>query len=251
MCDSCGTGDGSGLSRRGFLARLPGIAGRAATVSFLAGELLRDTFPATDLDPRLAARRTRRILCKDAWGGTPHGPGLHRHTVRRLTVHHSGVKITDNRDAPGRFRAYQRDHRSLGWPDIAYHVLIDRHGNVYKGRPAWARGDTRTEYDTRGHFLVMCEGNMSEQDVSIRQMSALVDVLAWACRRFDVRPRTIGGHRDYAQTDCPGSALLSEIRGGELQRRVRKRLGSGGVNVRRLCGDAGRRRVRDIENGTD
>jgi hypothetical protein len=239
------------MSRRGFLGRIPRLAGGAAAASLLTTGSLSRLLGTRDIEPLLAAERTRRILCKDAWGGTPHGTGLHRHTVRRLTVHHSGVKITDNRDAPGRFRAYQRDHRSLGWPDIAYHVLIDRHGNVYKGRPAWARGDTRTEYDTRGHFLVMCEGNMSEQGVSIRQMSALVDVLAWASIRFDVPPRTIGGHRDYAQTDCPGSALYSDIKDGDLRTKVRRRIQSGGVNVRRLCGEAGRRRVQEIESGTD
>ena len=244
MCDRCGGGPEVELSRRGFIGRLPG----AAATTLGAAALLRSEL-APDL--LLAARRRRKILCKKAWGGVPPRDGLRRHTIRRLTIHHSGLKLTDNRDAPGRFRSYQRDHMSLGWPDIAYHVLIDRHGNIYKGRPTWARGDTRTSYDTTGHFLVMCEGNMSEQDISVRQLAALSDVLAWASTRFGAPPRTIHGHRDYAQSDCPGSNLYRRIENGGMATRVKRRLSQGGVDLDRLCGDAGRERVRAIENGTD
>jgi hypothetical protein len=195
--------------------------------------------------------KTVEILCKDAWGARPSSGRFERHTVKRLTVHHSGLRLRDNRDAPGRFRRWQREHQALGWPDIAYHVLIDRHGNVYKGRPSWARGDTRTSYDPTGHFLVMCEGNFGQQDVSRRQLTALVDVLAWASVEFDVSPRTIKGHRDYAATACPGKLLYDRVEGGGLRRKVRRRLDQGGVRLQQLCGDDGRRRVQAIENGND
>jgi hypothetical protein len=191
------------------------------------------------------------MICKEAWGARPADGRFRRHEIERITIHHSGVKLTDNRDAPARFRAYQRDHQAGGWPDIAYHVLIDRHGNVYKGRHAWAVGDTHTSYDPTGHYLVMCEGNMSEQDVSIRQMRGLIEVLTWAVRHFDVPPRRIKGHRDYAATACPGSNLYRRIENGTIKRRVAARLKEGGVTMHRLCGDAGKRRVERIENGSD
>ncbi|MCA1709293.1 MAG: peptidoglycan recognition protein family protein, partial [Actinobacteria bacterium] len=160
-------------------------------------------------------------------------------------------KLTDNRDAPARFRGYQREHQSLGWPDIAYHLLIDRHGNIYKGRHTWAVGDTCTSYDPTGHLLIMCEGNMSEQDVSIRQMRGLVEVVTWATAHFDVPLRRIKGHRDYAATDCPGANLYRRIEDGTIKRHVTHRLKEGGARMKRLCGDEGARRVRQIENGTD
>ena len=216
---------------------------RAAVATSIAIPLLIEDGPA------FAGTRTRRIICKRAWGGKPTKDGLKGHTVKRLTVHHSGVKLGQNREAPQRFRSEQSYHQSQGWPDIAYHVLVDRNGNIYKGRPSWAEGDSFTDYDLTGHFLVMCEGNFSEQPIKEAQLKALRDVLAWACTRFDVAPRTIKGHQDYASTACPGEDLNAMIQSGRLRRMVKKRLGNGGINVKKLCGDAGKRRVGEIENG--
>ena len=188
-------------------------------------------------------------ICRRAWGAEPPTRDFRRHQIERLTIHHSGGVLRRNRDAPARFRAIQQDHQAEGWPDIAYHILVDRHGNVYRARPTWAKGNTRTNYNPRGHLLVMCIGNFDEQDVPPRQLDAAVDVLAWACEHFDVGPRRIKGHRDHAATACPGDDLYRYIKSGAIERKVRRRLGE--VHMTRLCGREGRRRVRAIENGRD
>ena len=203
----------------------------------------------TGTTPASAAELTVEMICRNAWGAAPPTPGFVRHRIERLTVHHSGVLLEDNRLAPGQARAFQADHQSRGWADIAYHLLIDLHGNVYRGRPIWAVGDTATSYDPRGHLLVMCFGDFQQQSVPAPQLHALTDVLAWACTRFGVRARTIGGHRDYASTDCPGSDLYRYLESGAVQQAVRAKTGH--VTATGLCGRAGRRRVRRIEDGTD
>lgn len=223
------------LTRRGFLAGLLGLAGALAAGAERA----------------LAAAGSFQAICRAAWGARSPTGSFRRHRIRRLTVHHSAVALLDNRKAPARFRSHQAAHQAKGWPDIAYHILIDRHGNVYRGRPISAVGDTATEYDPTGHLLVMCEGNFDEQAPSKAQVAALVDVLAWACTRYDVRPRTIRGHRDWAQTACPGKRLHRLIADGTIRRRVRARLDAGGVALERLCGDEGGTRVGAIEAGTD
>ena len=222
------------ISRRAFL-----LGGAASAGSLVLGR------SAT------ATPKTLDIICKGAWGAGPPQGKFVRHHVKRLTVHHSAVVLKDNRKAPSRFRDHQAYHQSLGWPDIAYHMLIDAHGNIYRGRPSWARGDTRTDYDPAGHLLVLCEGNFEEQEIPRAQVRALVDVLAWASARWDVPPYRIRGHRDYAATACPGQDLYNLIDRGPIRRRVRRRLAEGGVQLDGLCGRAGRRRVRQIENGTD
>ena len=188
-------------------------------------------------------------ICKPAWGAQPPKGEFVTHRIERLTVHHSAVILHRNRDAPGEFRSHQAYHQSRGWPDIAYHMLIDRRGNVYRGRPSSARGDTGTTYDPTGHYLVLCEGNFSEQPISKAQVRALVDVLAWASGRFDVPPRRIHGHRDFAATACPGTDLYRLIDSGVIERRVGDKLATGGVKKKELCGRAGRRRVAAIESG--
>jgi hypothetical protein len=216
------------LSRRGFLGWLAG---------------------AVVLRPLrvLAGQRTVQVICRQAWGARRPQGSFQRHRIRRITVHHSAVVLTDNRLAPDRLRDHQAAHQSRGWPDIAYHLLIDRNGNVYEGRPRWAVGDTATNYDPRGHLQVMCEGHFGRQRPSPAQVSALVDVLAWGVDRYGAGVRTIRGHLDHADTACPGAHLYGRL--GEVRRRVRERLAAGGVGFAELCGPEGRARVEAIEAG--
>jgi hypothetical protein len=194
-----------------------------------------------------AAPRRLEVICRRAWGARRPTDGFRRHRIRRITVHHSAVVFVDNRLAPARLRDHQAAHQSRGWPDIAYHLLIDRNGNVYEGRPRWAVGDTATNYDPRGHLQVMCEGHFGKQRPSDAQVSALVDVLAWGVERYGVAVRTIRGHLDHADTACPGARLYGRL--DDVRRRVRDRLGSGGVSLAELCGPEGRARVAAIEAG--
>jgi hypothetical protein len=219
------------VSRRRFLGWLTGLVAAAARP-------LRDA---------IAAARTVELICRQAWGARKPAGGFERHRIRRVTVHHSAVVLRNNRVAPSRLRSHQAAHQDNGWPDIAYHLLIDRKGNVYEGRPRWAIGDTSTNYDPRGHLLVMCEGNFQEQRPSAAQVRALVDVLAWAVKRYGVGVRTIRGHLEYADTACPGRALQRRL--GEVRKRVRERLDAGGVRLVEVCGKEGAALVEAIEAG--
>jgi hypothetical protein len=216
------------LSRRGFLAWMAGVV------------VLRPL-------RALARQRTAQVICRQAWGASPPQAEFERHRIRQVTVHHSAVVLRDNRLAPDRLRDHQAAHQSRGWPDIAYHLLIDRNGNVYEGRPRWAVGDTATNYDPRGHLQVMCEGHFGLQRPSPAQVSALVDVLAWGVERYGLGVRTIRGHLDYADTACPGTRLYGRL--SEVRRRVRERLAAGGVGLAELCGQEGRARVDAIVAG--
>jgi hypothetical protein len=221
------------LSRRGFLGWLAG---------FLATALR----PARALSSSAGAIE---VICRQAWGAERPSGEFERHRIRRITVHHSAVVLRDNRKAPERLRGHQAAHQGRGWPDIAYHLLIDRNGNVYEGRPRWAVGDTATEYDPRGHLQVMCEGHFGEQSPSAAQVGALVGVLSAQAAHYGMGIRSIRGHSDYADTACPGSSLYGRLPG--IRRRVRERLAGGGVQLVELCGREGRQRVEDIEAGTD
>ena len=230
MCDDC---LGRTITRRQVLWTPPAALGAA---------LLADV-------PAYGAQRTVARICRSSWGASPPTGVYVPHEVSRITVHHSAVVLRNNRKAPAQLRAFQADHQARGWPDIAYHLLIDRHGNVYQGRPLWAAGDTNTSYDPSGHLLVLALGNFQVQEISAAQLNATLNVLAWACTRYGIAPRAIRGHRAYANTLCPGARLQRYITNGTVRRRVARRLGE--VTLRNLCGDAGRRRVRRIENGTD
>jgi N-acetyl-anhydromuramyl-L-alanine amidase AmpD len=108
--------------------------------------------------------------------------------------------------------------------DIPYHYLIDLEGNIYEGRPAWAIGDTATDYDPTGHILITLLGNYDKQTVDPRQLEAIVILATWLSASYSISPQHIVGHRDYALTSCPGDSLYSYLASGFIAREVAERL---------------------------
>jgi hypothetical protein len=200
--------------------------------------------------PRLAAATSALLLCRDAWGARPARAGGKPHTVTRMTLHHEAVVLGDNRNAPERLRHDQLYHQDQkGWIDIAYHVGVDRNGNLYELRNPAIAGDTATDYETTGHFLVLCEGDFDQEAVSEAQIHGTAVAFAWAAKNFGVASSTLAGHRDFAQTSCPGANLYAHLSSGDLKRRIDDLLAGGGVDLQRFCGPDAAARVAAIEAG--
>jgi hypothetical protein len=167
-----------------------------------------------------------------------------------MTLHHEAVVLGDNRNAPGRLRQDQHYHQDQkGWIDIAYHVGVDRSGNIYELRSTEIAGDTATDYDTTGHFLVLCEGDFDQEVVSEAQLHAAAVAFAWAAQNFHIATNTLAGHRDLAQTSCPGANLYAHLSSGDLKRRIDDLLAAGEVDLQRFCGPDAAARVAAIEAG--
>lgn len=144
------------------------------------------------------------VISKEGWGAVDPGP-FRAHRPVRLTYHHAASASSDPAGALERIREYQRFHQGAGWPDVAYHFLVDQAGRIYEGRPVGAVGDTFTEYDPTGHFLVCLDGNFDVDVPSAPSIDALTQILAWAAQRFAITPQSLTGHRDHSpETTCPG-----------------------------------------------
>lgn len=165
-------------------------------------------------------------------------------------VHHSAVPLRDNRESPARWRQHQRHHQAQGWTDIAYHVGVDRLGHLYELRDPSIAGDTFTDYDPAGWFLVVAEGNFDRQQPTDAQLDGIAQALAWGATVLGGDPASLASHRDHAATSCPGDALHARVRDGSLANGMREHLASGGLDVAPLCGEAGRARVSSIESGS-
>ncbi len=154
----------------------------------------------------------------------------HSDGLRFLTVHHAGDN--ESTTGPARFRAWQTWHMDgRSWGDVAYHFIIGVDGTLYRGRDVEYRGDTGTNYDPDGHFLVVVEGNFDKTDPTSPQLESLDRILAWAAAAYGIPPATIAGHRDYAATSCPGAGLYPYVSSGALQANVEALLAAGGVVV--------------------
>lgn len=203
------------------------------------GEITRDQMAtfltrALELEPMTPPPRVKEIVAvtpREGWGArTAETNRMIPHTIERLTVHHAGSQ--SGATGPAQFRGWQNWHMDgQGWPDIAYHLLIGIDGTVYEGRDPAYRGDTGTNYDPTGHFLVVIEGNFNDEEPTDSQIDSLIDVLAWASANYGVSPDTIAGHRDYASTTCPGHHLHALIGSGELAQSVQDLIDDGGVDV--------------------
>lgn len=242
------------ISRRGLL-RLVGGVGAAAIVGGCS-----ESVPASAPRPSLpgawtapaqpVAAVTADMLCRDAWGARPARAGGKPHTITRMTLHHEAVVLGDNRNAPGRLRQDQRYHQDQkGWVDIAYHVGIDRDGNIYELRTPQIAGDTAMDYDTTGHFLVLCEGDFDQEVVSEAQLHSAALAFAWATQTFHIATDTLAGHRDLASTSCPGANLYAHMSSGDLKRRIEDLRTAGTVNLRSVCGPDAATTVAAIEAG--
>lgn len=190
------------------------------------------------------------MLCRDAWGARPARAGGRPHTIDRMTIHHSAVALPDNREIAARLRQHQRYHQDdKGWVDIAYHAAVDRRGNIFALRDPAIAGDTATDYDTTGHFLVLCEGNFDEETVTEAQLNGAASVCAWATKQFGITTATLASHREVTPvTSCPGGGLEAHMVSGDLKRRIDDLLASG-FTLNPVCGTQAERMVAGIEAG--
>jgi hypothetical protein len=238
---TCNSTSGSdGVTRRKLLA----LAGGAGLASIVAGR------PTDATAAPASAGPSGVMLCRQSWGAKPALPGGRPHTITRMTIHHSAVALPDNRGIVERLQQHQRFHQNdRGWIDIAYHAAVDRNGNIFALRDTAIAGDTATDYDTTGHFLVLCEGNFDTEAVTEAQLAGAALVCAWAARKFGIGVNTLASHQQVAAaTDCPGTSLQAHVTSGDLKQRISTVLAAG-FELRPVCGAEADQRVAAIEAG--
>ncbi len=183
-----------------------------------------DTVPVPVAEPVVVPVVPRRV-----WGADLPQGAFRTHTISAITVHHTAVASRADTDGRARARAHTRGHLERGWPDLAYHLLIDGSGVVRQGRPTTAIGDTGTDYDPTGHLLVTLEGNFEDHPPTEAQLESTARVLAWGSATYGVPVSEIDGHKDHASTACPGESLYRLLASGALGRRVQEVLDAGGA----------------------
>lgn len=178
-----------------------------------------------------------RFLPRAAWGAKEPVLPMRRHTPVRLTIHHTATVRNPSRSVAEKLQGLQRfsqrdDSLSSGqkkpaWPDVPYHLYVGVDGVVGEGRDWHYVGDSNTPYDPTGHLLVVVEGSFERDTLTTAQRHALEVLIPALARRFAIAPESLGAHRDYAQTSCPGKNLY------DLLPELRARIAAGGDRVYR------------------
>lgn len=155
------------------------------------------------------------------WGA--HDPVLpmKAHTITRLTIHHTGEAQQPNRSVEAKLRGLQafsqRDDslesgkKKPAWPDVPYHFYLATDGSIAEGRDWHYAGDTNTTYDPSGHLLLVVEGNFNKDTLTTAQRRTLDIVVPALAKRFGITADHLAGHKDFAETSCPGNNLYSEL----------------------------------------
>lgn len=210
----------------------------AASSTTSATSTTTSTVPARELV-------TLEVKSRESWGAKAPDRTLDSHGIGIITIHHT-ARQQDDAPMEERLQRWQNYHQSVGFGDIAYHMVIAADGTIYQGREYQYVGSTRTSYDPTTHFLPTIDGMFDEfwdspndddevpdgaDNLSSEQLQALIDLLAWASSEFGVDPSEIGGHRDHAATACPGSVVYEMIHSGEIAALVQQRIDSVDLEV--------------------
>ncbi len=157
-----------------------------------------------------------------------------RGSIRAATIHHTaGTNNYSKSKVPAIIRGIYAYHaKTRGWGDIGYNFLVDKYGRIWEGRSGGV-----TKQTIGGHALgyntnttgISVLGNYENATVSKSAVSAVVSLAAWKLSLHGVRAKgsvkingtreqRIHGHRNVAQTACPGRTLYKKL--GEIRRRA-------------------------------
>ncbi len=169
-------------------------------------------------------RQAPDVVSVDAWGGMPTPVPAQAQPITRLTLHHQGETWKPGADVQDYLRRLQRwSRQARGWVDIPYHYVVAQDGRAYAARPWQIAGDTNTEYDPRGHLLVMLVGNFEVEQPTPAQWDGTVALVAHLLALHGLGLKDLSTHRDHStQTVCPGAHLYQRFE--ELKLAVAARL---------------------------
>jgi hypothetical protein len=161
------------------------------------------------------------ILTRQQWGAKDPVLPMRTHLPRQITVHHTAVKQVPTRSLTEKLKGLQKfsmERSQMGsgkikevWADIPYHFYIAADGAIGEGRPLQYVGDSNTPYDPSGHALIVLEGNFENEQLTDQQYQSLKTLTIAIARQYRIAADKISGHKDHAETACPGNNLYALI----------------------------------------
>jgi hypothetical protein len=161
------------------------------------------------------------ILSREAWGAKPPSLKMTAQKPVAILIHHTGSTQKPKVSLAAKMKSLQRfsqakeklaDGRTKpAWPDVPYHFYIAANGDIAEGRSITAVGDTNTGYDPTGFIQIVLEGNFETEVVGKRQSESLKSLLVSLQSKYKIDTAKIQGHKDKAQTACPGKDLALRL----------------------------------------
>ena len=161
------------------------------------------------------------ILKRKDWNAQKPVMEMKSHKPQFITIHHTGMPQKPELSIEKKLQALQdfsQKNSSMAdgsikkaWADVPYHFYIATNGKIAEGRNINFQGDSNTNYNLEGHVLIVVEGDFNKEKVLPQQWESLKELIAFISSEYDISSKTISGHRDQAETSCPGNNLYQKL----------------------------------------
>lgn len=154
------------------------------------------------------------VFSRSQWGAAPPKRASRKDDPGNgMAVHHLGDGLparTSLESAMATLRSVQQghlNHATENYSDIAYNMAVDQLGNIYELRGMDVEGGaTYGANDTVRAVLWLGDSDVSTPTVAALQAIAAVYQTAVAKGHL-INGASIGGHKDWSSTGCPGERL--------------------------------------------
>lgn len=154
--------------------------------------------------------------------GWPASEAPDQASTKGVKIHYEGthVSLKDHSACVSLVKAIRKSHlanTTENYSDIAYNLLVCRHGYVFEGRGKGKRtGANGNQALNQAHYAVMgllgSTGDTTPTDEMIRGIKDAVSYL-----RANGAGNEIKGHRDGYATLCPGAPLYALVQSGGFE----------------------------------
>lgn len=126
--------------------------------------------------------------------------------VDEVILHHTWRPTKAQYRGKETIEGIRAHHKSQGWKDIGYHLLIAPDGEIWLGRPLNEVGAHTVGRNSRSVGVCLI-GNFDEEKLEEPQKGVAIAVLAALLQKFNLTVKSLNFHRDYAQKTCPGKLI--------------------------------------------
>lgn len=140
--------------------------------------------------------------------------------IQYLILHHTWKPTARDYRGLTTIKAIRNYHMvQNGWRDIGYNCIVGPGGDLFIGRTLSSGSGAHClgrNGDSVGLAMVLNGDDPREVEDNRPMIEAAAEVARLYAERFDIPPRHLLYHRDYANKSCPGSAFLSRAAWGKL-----------------------------------
>lgn len=136
-------------------------------------------------------------------------------TIKVFSIHHDAIP-QDTRTADQVMTQIYNGHKANGWPGASYHYYIHRDGTVYQlNKHEWVTWVDGVNWDCIGIVLngyFHSPHNNKPTSAQLASLKELLNELSSNHPEFPADQSGVYGHRERAQTSCPGDTLFPFIK---------------------------------------